>query len=490
MMTVEKANDYIRKKSSDVISEYRQGIHLAAPIGWMNDPNGFVYYKGEYHLFYQFYPYDSVWGPMHWGHAKSKDLIHWEDLPVALAPTEEYELDGCFSGSAIVKDGKLCLLYTGHYDREGVRREVQCLATSTDGIHFDKHPDNPLIDERQLGNYGDSQDFRDPKVLERDGLYYTVLATKTPNELGRILMFKSEDLLTWDFYSVVLEGEAHQGIMWECPDLFHLDGKDVLIMSPIEMKQEGHAYANLSSTVAFIGEMDWETGKLSVENYHEIDGGLDFYAPQTCENEQGERIMVAWMQMWQRNFPTHDLGHGWAGSMTLPRKLHVVDNYLCQEPVRGLEESLIPVLDEKAITFKEDERKVYQKVLSTQAVITVSTKLSEGDCFEIGLLETSTDHFNITVDGTSNSIVASRANIGHSIKGLEESHLTERQVVMPLCQKQLTLTMVIDTSSIELFINQEQTMSFTLFPTERGKDFSIKSTGRMSLESLIISEVR
>ena len=90
MMTIEKANDYIRKKKADVNPEYRQGIHLAAPVGWMNDPNGFVYYEGYYHLFYQFYPYDSVWGPMHWGHAKSKDLIHWEELPVALAPTEDF----------------------------------------------------------------------------------------------------------------------------------------------------------------------------------------------------------------------------------------------------------------------------------------------------------------------------------------------------------------------------------------------------------------
>ena len=99
--SIRKANQYIDENRVKVNQQYRGAFHLLPPIGWMNDPNGFVYFLGEYHLFYQFYPYDSVWGPMHWGHAKSKDLLHWEELPVALAPSESYDKDGCFSGSAI-----------------------------------------------------------------------------------------------------------------------------------------------------------------------------------------------------------------------------------------------------------------------------------------------------------------------------------------------------------------------------------------------------
>ena len=107
-------------------------------------------------------------------------------------------------------------------------------------------------------------------------------------------------------------------------------------MSPIEMKRVGHAYHNLNSTVAFIGDVDWEVGHFQIENFHEIDGGLDFYAPQTCQNGAGERIMVAWMQMWQRNIPSHELKHGWAGMMTLPRKLSLIEGYLAQQPIEGL----------------------------------------------------------------------------------------------------------------------------------------------------------
>ena len=116
-------------------------------------------------------------------------------------------------------------------------------------------------------------------------------------------MFASSNLEDWSFKSVLLEGEKGQGIMWECPDFFPLDGKWVLILSPIEMERQQEKYWNLNSTVAFIGDMNWETGQFFVDTYDEIDGGLDFYAPQTCQGPNGERYMVAWMQMWQTFHP-------------------------------------------------------------------------------------------------------------------------------------------------------------------------------------------
>jgi len=219
--SIRKANQYIDENRERVNQQYRGAFHLLPPIGWMNDPNGFVYFRGEYHLFYQFYPYDSVWGPMHWGHAKSKDLLHWEELPVALAPSESYDKDGCFSGSAIVKDDKLYLLYTGHVDDEEKREETQCLAVSTDGITFEKIPTNPVIHAHHIEGIADIADFRDPKVFEYQGSYYAVVASKTPDERGQILLFASSNLVDWTFTSVLLEGEKGQGIMWECPDFFH-----------------------------------------------------------------------------------------------------------------------------------------------------------------------------------------------------------------------------------------------------------------------------
>ena len=126
----------------------RLKYHFMAPAYWINDPNGLIFYKGEYHLFYQHYPYAPQWGSMHWGHAKSKDLVHWEHLPIALAPSESYDLDergGCFSGSAVDDNGILSVLYTGTVIRDGIVIQTQNLATSEDGITFQKYEGNPVI---------------------------------------------------------------------------------------------------------------------------------------------------------------------------------------------------------------------------------------------------------------------------------------------------------------------------------------------------------
>ncbi|MFT8844932.1 MAG: glycoside hydrolase family 32 protein, partial [Schleiferilactobacillus harbinensis] len=330
---LDRANRYIEQNRHRVNPKYRDQYHLMAPVGWINDPNGAVYYHGAYHLFYQYYPYASNWGPMHWGHARSKDLVHWEDLPVALAPDQAYDRDGCFSGSAIVHHDRLYLLYTGHVVENGQTFQTQCLAVSDDGIHFVKFRHNPVIAGELLGEHGSIHDFRDPKVFAHDGSFYAVAATKTTDNRGRILLFKSVDLQHWDFFSTLLTGTAEQGIMWECPDFFHLDGYDVLLMSPIQIPRQGLAFRNVSSTMACIGQMDWTTGELTVQTTQEIDYGLDFYAPQTLVDEQGRRIMIAWMQMWNRTMPTHELDHGWAGAMTLPRELRVKEGRLIQKPV-------------------------------------------------------------------------------------------------------------------------------------------------------------
>ena len=184
--------------------------------------------------------------------------------------------------------------------------QTQCLAVSDDGINFRKYEGNPVIAHKHIEGVADIADFRDPKILQHNGRYYSVIASKTVDHRGQILLFESANGFDWDFKSVLLEGQAGHGVMWECPDLFPLDGKWVLIMSPIERERDGNAYWNLNSTVAYIGQMDWNTGRFQVENQHEIDGGLDFYAPQTCLNSENERIMVAWMQMWQRNIPSHE----------------------------------------------------------------------------------------------------------------------------------------------------------------------------------------
>ncbi|MHC9001256.1 glycoside hydrolase family 32 protein [Enterococcus bulliens] len=467
---IKKANAFIQEKLDKVDSTYRNHYHLMAQVGWINDPNGFIYYNESYHLFYQYYPYDSVWGPMHWGHAKSNDLINWEHLPVALAPSEPYDQNGCFSGSAIEKDGELYLFYTGHVEVNNRVTQVQCLATSKDGINFVKSPLNPIIDGEMIKGIATVEDFRDPKVFQYENTYYMVVAAKTQESTGQILLFESKDLIDWRFKSVLLKGEEKQGIMWECPDLIRIGDKDVLLVSPIEFEETQYQYKNINSTVAFIGNVNWESGTFTVEKYQEIDSGLDFYAPQTCKNKNGENIMIAWMQMWKRNIPTDDLGHGWAGSMTLPRKLSIKNDKLSQMPADEIYKSIVLVNEKKNLILEEEyvvsdsnlNQNYYNFIISTKnnKSFTLNYGNEEHNCLEI------------SYDAFKKIFSVSRGQFGLKINGEEKNSYSRDIEILDEADK-LDLEVFIDTSSIEFFINQIYTVTITFYENTPNKKMTI-----------------
>lgn len=485
---LEKANRFVAENKDNVVTDYRHHYHVMAPIGWVNDPNGFVFYKGEYHLFFQHYPYDSSWGPMHWGHVKSKDLVHWEELPIALAPDQPYDKDGCFSGSAIEKDGKLYLMYTGHVVEENVVYQRQCIAVSEDGIHFEKSNQNPVIGETLLGENGSIHDFRDPKVFIHKETYYSVIATKTETNHGRILLFSSKDLIDWQFYSVMLEGDDQQGIMWECPDFFTLDGKDVLIMSPIQIPKRGYEFHNISSTIAFIGKMDWENGKFLVENDHEIDGGLDFYAPQTLEDDQGRRIMIAWMQMWDRTLPTHNLGHKWSGAMTLPRQLQVEKNCLVQKPVEFVYETI--TLDQEiSEQVVADTKVIMTDIFNDNSYLSFKAVLKEASSFDMQLAKNDTSALMLSYQKEQQLLTLSRKNFGHAITGNEDPVLVSRSMIVPLIDQQLTFELFRDTSSLEVFVNETQSMTLTFYEAQKGQDVVFESQGATRLTHIKVGHL-
>lgn len=316
-------------------SRYRLGYHLMAPSGWINDPNGFCYFKGFYHIFYQYHPYSSHWGPMHWGHARSKDLIHWETLPIALTPGDQEDKDGCFSGSAIVKDDILYLIYTGNnYYKEDEHDDYwqnQNLAYSEDGLHFTKYKNNPVIKTPPMDN---TREFRDPKVWEYDGHYFMCVGSQNNNGLGRILLYSSDDLKSWKFLGPIAHSKSvnEEGYMWECPDIFRINGKDFLLTSPQGIKEEDHKYLNIHQSGYFKGNLDYEKPIFEHGSFHEIDQGYDFYAPQTMLTPDGRRVMIGWLNMWHSKMPEQD--DGWAGALTLPRELVYKDHQIFQCPIK------------------------------------------------------------------------------------------------------------------------------------------------------------
>ena len=339
-----EVREYEEKMGAKIPMEKRPAFHLSSRIGWMNDPNGFSFYQGQYHLFYQYYPYNTVWGPCYWGHAVSKDLIHWEYLPAALAPDEEYDKDGCFSGSAIeLEDGRQMLIYTGVVKKEtedGSIRDLQqqCLAFG-DGLNYRKYENNPILTFQDLPKGCSPYDFRDPKIWqEEDGTYRIVTCCATPGRDAKIVLFQSKDGIHWGNGRQMIQNFDRFGKVWECPDFFQTDGKWVLLTSPMDMLPEGFEYHNGNGTLCLIGEFDEESGMFTPQHDQAIDYGIDFYATQTLRTPDGRRIMIAWMQNWDTT-PGYRLEPtSWFGQMTIPRELSVRNGRLYQWPVKELEQ--------------------------------------------------------------------------------------------------------------------------------------------------------
>ena len=218
--TVEKNKKFVKR-----YAKKRQWYHFMPECGWMNDPNGLIYYKGKYHLFYQFYPYGPYWSAMHWGHAISDDLLNWEYLPVALAPSEPYDdcqKGGIFSGSAVTgKDGRLYLFYTGTVISDDKVIKSQCMAVSEDGINFTKYQNNPIIDPTMFVE-------SDPKVWYKENKWYMIVGGEE-NHKGRAILYVSDDLEEWSYFGTPAMKSPEVTLIMRA--LFHLCKRILLSMT-------------------------------------------------------------------------------------------------------------------------------------------------------------------------------------------------------------------------------------------------------------------
>ena len=248
----------------------RPHFHITGGEGWINDPNGLVYYRGKYHAFYQYYPEATHWGPMHWGHAASDDLTHWETLAPALYPDEND--DGCFSGSALVWQDKLWLLYTSFTENGGGEniRQRQALAVSEDGVHFEKL--GVVIGENDLPEGYSPCDFRDPKMWKKDDAFYCVVAAKKIGGRGRILLYTSEDLKKWRFVGDLF-GKDSKGEMIECPD--YIEDKGLLLCCEQFQPAEGKTHLNIHTARYYTGTLDYTTGRFTAKSEGIADYGFD-----------------------------------------------------------------------------------------------------------------------------------------------------------------------------------------------------------------------
>jgi beta-fructofuranosidase len=289
---------------------HRPQYHYLPPANWMNDPNGLIEWNGAYHLFYQYTPGSALSGIKYWGHAVSADLVHWHDLPFALAPTPGPDAGGCWSGCAVDDGGVPTLVYTG------VSPQVVCLATgSPDLVRWSKHSANPVIagppPELAAAMGGDC---RDPYLWRQDGQWQMVIAGKLAGQGGVALRYRSADLLHWDYQGVLLAGDARQetplwpGEIWECPNFFPLGDQHILLVS-VPARISGPLYV-----IYYAGRYDGETFTPVVERV--LVHGYGFYAPQVMRLSDGRAVMWGWVIEDRPEV----LGEaaGWQGVMSAP----------------------------------------------------------------------------------------------------------------------------------------------------------------------------
>lgn len=483
--TLIEARKYEEVSEKKILEEEKPKFHLAARTGWMNDPNGFSFYNGEYHLFYQYYPYATQWGPMHWAHAVSKDLLHWENLPAALAPDTSYDRDGCFSGSAtVLPDGRQLLMYTGvaketQPDGETKDIQTQCLAIG-DGVDYEKYSENPVLDRNDLPEGSSPYDFRDPKIWqEKDGTYRCVVGNRPADGSGQILLFSSENGLDWKFKSVLIRNENRFGRMWECPDFFSLDGKWVLITSPQEMLPEGLEFHNGNGTLCLIGDYGDEVGEFSAEKKQSIDYGIDFYAPQTVLSPDGRRIMIGWMQNWDTCGIRGEEGK-WFGQMSLPRELSIRNGRLYQVPVRELE-----ALRQNKVAYQNisitDEISldgISGRKLDIELVIRPENKEQMYQKFAVRFAKNEQFHTSVSFRPHERVLKVDR-----KFSGSRKAMIHQRRCKVNCNGGELKLRMILDRFSAEIFVNDgEAVMTITMYTEQNADGISFYADGMVKMD--------
>ena len=430
--------------------DLRPLFHITGGEGWINDPNGLIYFNRKYHVFYQYYPHATHWGPMHWGHVSSKDLLHWERMPIALYPKIDTNEDGCFSGTAIIHDNILFVVYTGFYENGGGEniRQLQCLASSTDGIYFQKH--GVIIGEKELPVQYSACDFRDPKIWKENDTFYIIVAARKKEGRGHILLFKSSDIFNWEYVGDILDDES-LGIMIECPD--YVKDLNLLLHSEQFQPNEGNYHLNIHSIRYRIGNIDVSEGKFMETNKGIVDYGFDFYAPQVFANEN---IMIGWLNMWDRNNPSEK--YGFAGTLTIPRKIDVIDGRLYQKPIWDYKNS--------------ETKRIIKEYKGTLVYGAAKLTIKNLKDIILKLRKKGNQFFKVTL--TDDELIFDRSRAGEQIIGAEKDNDSLNDIRrMPLLDREnVEIEIISDEFSLEFFVNG-LAASFLLYPEVDSCGFAI-----------------
>lgn len=432
----------MRKKASE--DQNRLRFHLMPPSGWMNDPNGLCQLNGVYHVYYQYTPFLAGWGTKIWGHYTTRDWVHFREEEPFLFPDCAWDRDGVYSGSAFVKDGEIHYFYTGNvklwdqdYDYIMNGREQNTIhLVSRDGLN---------AGEKKLVLTNDdypsdmSKHVRDPKIFCRDGKYYMVLGARDAHSEGCALLFRSEDLEHWEYFDRISPKKPF-GFMWECPDLFELDGQTILMSCPQGIPQRGHLYQNVYQCGYFPAELDLEKKEYHLEPFRELDKGFDIYACQTFEDEKGRRILIGWMGIPDADY-SYDatVQWDWIHALTMPRVLSFRDGRIFQQP---MEEMKSLRKNERTVSIRQ-----FGSWETADCCFEMHVTLDHADRMKLQLRE----DVWLTYEDQILTLSLGKSGYGRQKRTVELKELRN-------------FTVFSDTSSVEIFINDgEEVMTTRIF---------------------------
>ncbi len=483
---IESSVKPIDQRSVTFSERYRPQFHFSPQINWMNDPNGLVFHKGQYHLFYQYYPDSTVWGPMHWGHATSRDLSHWEHQPVALYPDS---LGYIFSGSAVIdhqntsglgtKENPAMVAVFTYHNMDGERAgrtdfQTQGIAYSfDDGLTWEKYKDNPVIDNPS------KRDFRDPKVFWHEASQKWILVLVAGDHAQ---IYQSVNLMDWTFASSFGHNQGAHGGVWECPDLFALTTDQGMQKWILSVSINPGGANGGSATQYFVGEFDGTTFSTDQKDIKWLDQGRDNYAGVTYNDApNNDRVLIGWMSNWDyaQVTPTSP----WRSSMTLPRRLHLNledSNYFLVQT---------PILDSSIMS---NIRSIGTKILNNglrlpveRSKIEFELDLSENTVFE---LYNEQERFIFSVQGSTGEMIVDRRASG-KINFSEKFAPGLQQVQYEPQKRNAGVAVFCDTSSIEIFVDSGRYV-FTnqVFPKQPYTHLKITTDGPMS-DEIIFTEL-
>lgn len=432
---------------------WRLNFHLMPTVGWLNDPNGLCQFNGEYHIFYQYSPFDENGGLKLWGHYVSKDLINWENRGTDVLADQPYDCHGAYSGSTLVYNGKMNIFYTGNVKNVGDfdyinngREHNTILLTSEDGKSFNK---KQLLMKNSNYPQNLTCHVRDPKVWNEGNKFYMVQGARDKNDIGQILLFESDDMINWKVINT-LKSEEKFGYMWECPDLIKIGNKNILLLSPQGIEADGIKYNNIYQSGYYFIEGDYKSNDYKLSEFVEIDRGFDFYAPQTFVDSKERTILIGWMGLpdIEELYTNPTIKYGWQHALTVPRELKIIDNKLVQNPVEEMKKlrgrkNLLNICEHDIYANSE----VYDEAYDTFDMI---ANINYCDKIDFTIKDCAKITYSSEEEILSLSFVD--GGYGRDIRSVKVDRLESLRV---LC----------DTSSIEIFVNEgEEVFTSRFYP--------------------------